>query len=68
MSNAGCFPLCPPALLVDEIVKCKSVTKRYMSRVYSLLSSYNDTNLDSLKCKWEIDMEESISDTVREKI
>jgi len=61
ISNSDCFPLCPPKSLLDSIFKCSTVTKQIISKIYTLLNSHQVISLESLKRKWETDLEEPIS-------
>lgn len=51
-SNSDCFPLCPLVSMLD--------TRQIISRICALLNTHNQTNLDSLKMKWETDLAEII--------
>lgn len=55
-------------LISTEIFECKSVQKQAISRIYELLSMYDSTPLNSLKNKWEEDLDELISEEVWHKI
>lgn len=46
--RSNCFPLQPSKYVVAKILERRLDTKGALSRIYTLLSSYDETNLDSL--------------------
>lgn len=67
-SNSDCFPLSPPESLLEIILKCKVNMKKIIGRIYTLLNTHNMNSLDSLRTKWETDLDETISEEKWQKI
>ena len=67
-SNSDCFPLSPSESLLETILKCKVNIKQVIGRIYTLLNTYNMNSLDSLRIKWETDIDDTIPEETWQKI
>lgn len=63
-SNSNRFPHCPAPSLIDSILEYRCGEKQSISKVYGLLNLHNLTALESLKQKWEKEIEDQLPDDV----
>ncbi len=61
-SNSNSFPSYPRRSLIDYILEHRCGEKQSISKVYGLFNQHNLATLETLKQKWEKEMEDQISD------